>query len=85
LQELNKVQVKDLKREGIYYKRVSRVYQTISIEDEGRNRRIPTVFLIKPNKARYWTSSMALRDADEVSMDIYQWSKSTAQGFDSYE
>jgi len=81
LQELDEAQMgRDLKREGIYYKRVSRIYQTITIKDEGGHRKVPTVFLIKPNKARYWTASMALRDADEVSMDIYQWSKSVADG-----
>lgn len=79
LQELNEAQMgKDLKREGIYYKRVSRIYQTIAIKDEARNRKVPTVFLIKPNQARYWTTSMALRDADEVSMDIFQWAQAVA-------
>jgi hypothetical protein len=32
--------------------------------------KIPTIYLIKPDKIRYWTRSMALRDADEVAADI---------------
>jgi hypothetical protein len=77
LQELDMTQMgQDLKIEGLYYKRVSRIYQTITLQDGRRPRKIPTVFLVKPNQERYWTISMALRDADEVSMDIYQWSQS---------
>lgn len=88
LRDLDQTQVgPDLKIEGLYYKRVSRIYQTITIKDGGRNRKVPTVFLVKPNQERYWTTSMALRDADEVSMDIYQWSQSADddQKFSSYE
>jgi hypothetical protein len=35
--------------------------------------KIPTIYLIKPDKIRYWTRSMALRDADEVAADIMTW------------
>lgn len=31
---------------------------------------VPTVFLLKPDRAKYWTRSAALRDADEVSAEI---------------
>lgn len=76
LKELDKAQIsKDMRREGLYYKRVTRIYQTITIMDQGRGRKVPTVFLIKPNQERYWTISMAVRDADEVSMDIFQWAQ----------
>jgi hypothetical protein len=51
---------------GIFYQRVARVYDTT----EWNGEQIPTVYLIKPDKIRYWTRSMALRDADEVSTDI---------------
>ena len=51
---------------GIFYQRVAKVYA--SVELNGIN--IPTVYLVKPDKIRYWTRSMALRDADEVSADI---------------
>ena len=51
---------------GIFYQRVARVYTST----EWRGEQVPTVYLIKPDKIRYWTRSMALRDADEVSADI---------------
>lgn len=51
---------------GIFYQRVARVYTST----KWRGEQVPTVYLIKPDKIRYWTRSMALRDADEVSADI---------------
>ncbi len=51
---------------GIFYQRVARIYASTPFEGE----QVPTVYLIKPDKIRYWTRSMALRDADEVSADI---------------
>ncbi len=33
-------------------------------------KRVPTVLLCKPNLARYWTRSIAMRDADVVSVDL---------------
>jgi hypothetical protein len=59
----------------IYYRRVCRVYQNLSVMDHGGERNIPTVFLIKPNQFRYWTRSIALRDADEVTADLHRWSQ----------
>jgi len=47
-------------------RRVARVYDTVTV---GRQK-IPTVYLCKPNLPRYWTRSMAMRDADEVSADL---------------
>ena len=57
----------------IYYRRVCKVYWNTQVPDHGVERNIPTVFLIKPNQIRYWTRSMALRDADEVAGDIMLW------------
>jgi type I restriction-modification system DNA methylase subunit len=51
---------------GIYYQRVARVYDSI----DWNGLKVPTVYLIKPDKVRYWTRSMALRDADEIVADI---------------
>jgi type I restriction-modification system DNA methylase subunit len=51
---------------GIFYQRVARVYAST----EWHGEQVPTVYLIKPDKIRYWTRSMALRDADEVSADV---------------
>ncbi len=30
----------------------------------------PTIFLLKPDQVRYWTRSMAMRDADEIAADL---------------
>jgi hypothetical protein len=49
---------------GIFYQRVARIYDSNSFNS------VPTVYLIKPDRLRYWTRSSALRDADEVSADI---------------
>ncbi|BAZ32954.1 hypothetical protein NIES4074_54620 [Cylindrospermum sp. NIES-4074] len=54
---------------GIFYQRVARVYDSVQLN--GLN--IPTIYLIKPDKIRYWTRSMALRDADGVAADIMMW------------
>jgi hypothetical protein len=54
---------------SIFYQRVARVYQMIVIGQQ----RVPTVYLVKPNQVRYWTRSVALRDADEVAADILLW------------
>ena len=51
---------------GIFYQRVARIYTSTTWNGE----QVPTVYLVKPDKIRYWTRSMALRDADEVSADI---------------
>lgn len=59
----------------IYYRRVCRVYQNLQVMDNGGKRNIPTVYLIKPNQLRYWTQSIALRDADEVTADLHRWSQ----------
>ncbi len=55
---------------GILFQRIARVYDVTPMG--GKN--VPTVYIIKPDQARYWTRSMALRDADEVSADIMSWS-----------
>jgi hypothetical protein len=51
---------------GIFYQRVARIYTSTTRNGE----QVPTVYLVKPDKIRYWTRAMALRDADEVSADI---------------
>ena len=49
---------------GIFYQRIARIY------DSNSSNRGPIIYLIKPDRVRYWTRSSALRDADEVSVDI---------------
>ena len=58
---------------GIFYQRVARVYDTVDID----GKKVPTVFIIKPDQIRYWTRSMAMRDADEIAGDIMFWSDSS--------
>lgn len=53
----------------ISFRRIARVFDVL--EDKGK--RIPTIFIAKLDQARYWSRSIALRDADEVSQEIMQW------------
>ena len=62
-------------RGGIAYHRVARIYDV----DDVSGRKAPTVFLVKPDQIRYWTRSMALRDADEVAGDIMLWREEAAE------
>ena len=56
-------------RGGILYQRVAMVYS----EFQHQRRSIPTVYIVKPDRIRYWTRSAALRDADEVAADVQLW------------
>lgn len=49
--------------------RIVRVYDTV----QQANRRIPTVYLVKPDQIRHWTRTMAMRDADAIAADIMAW------------
>jgi hypothetical protein len=66
LNVLNNSLLKQNKQSGIFYQRVARIYSSIKFN----NQNIPAVFLLKPDKIRYWTRSMALHDADAVASDI---------------
>jgi hypothetical protein len=63
------LQAGDRNRGGIFYQRVAMVYS----EYQHKRRSIPTVYIIKPDRIRYWTRSAALRDADEVAADVQLW------------
>ncbi|MBN2180287.1 MAG: SAM-dependent DNA methyltransferase [Sedimentisphaerales bacterium] len=75
IKRLKKLDAKFLKSQkqrvegGIFYQRVARVYDSIIIDGQ----KVPTVFIVKPDQVRYWTRSMAMRDADEVAGDIVLW------------
>lgn len=56
-------------RRGIYNERVVRIYDS--------SNGTPTVFIIKPDMARYWTRGTGLNDADEVSLDLFRWAQSS--------
>jgi hypothetical protein len=55
--------------QDISFRRVARVFDVL----ENKGKRIPTIFIAKLDQARYWSRSIALRDADEVSQEIMQW------------
>jgi hypothetical protein len=50
---------------GIFNQTVARVY------DAGSG--TPTIFMVKPDKKRFWTRSMGLQDGDEVALDLFRW------------
>lgn len=52
---------------GFVYRRILRVYDSV----DG----VPTVFIAKPDEARFWTRSLAMRDADQIVADLVatQW------------
>jgi hypothetical protein len=56
-------------RGGIFCQRVAMVYSEYQLQ----RRSIPTVYIVKPDRIRYWTRSAALRDADEVAADVQLW------------
>jgi hypothetical protein len=58
-----------------FYQRTARTYETMRSESGRIGIRIN---FIKPDKVRYWTRSMALRDADAVAADIMVWSSVSA-------
>ena len=64
--------------DGIFSSGVARVYDTYKFDGS----KFPTVYLVKPDRVRFWTRSAALRDADEVSADLSVWSgaRSFTQG-----
>lgn len=63
---------------SVSYQRVIRAYDSII----DQQRRIPTVYIIKPDQVRYWTRSMALRDADELAEDIMLWQVGSSKNSD---
>jgi N-6 DNA Methylase len=55
---------KGISRRGIYNQRITRIYDSSS--------GTPTIFIVKPDKKRYWTRSCGLRDGDDISADLFQ-------------
>ena len=64
LEELRRLGETEFGRTGsIAYQRVVRVYE---VRDG-----VPTIFLLKPDRKRFWTRSMGLQDGDEVTLDLF--------------
>lgn len=74
LETLNKTWLKSAKANSgnIYHQRVARIYDV--------RKKIPTIFIIKPDACRYWTRSMGLNDADEVAADLISSQSMVARG-----
>jgi hypothetical protein len=53
---------------GIFYQRVALIYSSI----REHNRKVPSVFIVKPDQQRYWTRSAAMQDADKIAGDMCQ-------------
>nr|VFJ67367.1 MAG: N-6 DNA Methylase [Candidatus Kentron sp. DK] len=49
------------KRESLAITRIARIYDG------------PCIYLVKPDRLRYWLRSVALRDADETLADLWYW------------
>jgi hypothetical protein len=77
LEELEKLNAtwlaqKTTRRGSIYSQRVARIYDE---SDES-----PTIYVLKPDAYRYWTRSMGLHDADEVTADLARWNAEAQRG-----
>jgi hypothetical protein len=71
LESLNQTWLRSCTTVGgsIYHQRVARIYDYLE--------ETPTIFILKPDACRYWTRSMGLHDADEVSADFSRWRSAT--------
>jgi hypothetical protein len=78
LHDLNEVFLKQSAKGsgGIFYQRVVTVCSSVHEQE----RIVPVVYLIKPDQVRYWTRSIALRDADEIGQSIWQSGLTSAGG-----
>jgi len=73
LQELEDVlRAKPPASGGITFQRVARVYSHYVFGQ----RRVPTLYIIKPDQGRYWTACAGMRDADEAFNEIMLWEES---------
>lgn len=83
LNELNDkyIQIHGDERGGIFFQRVARVYMEQKIEGVAT----PVVYVVKPDRVRYWTRSAGLRDADEVAADAQHWRIANPPTYDQAE
>lgn len=59
---------------SVIYQRCIRSYESKQVD----NKTVLIIHLVKPDQIRYWTRSMALRDADEVTADLMIWAASSS-------
>lgn len=72
---MDRARAEDRNRGTNHQGRTLRVYSVVTMN----GRKVPTVFLVKPDQQRFWTRSMALRDADAVAADIMTWRSAAAE------
>ncbi|MDB5440910.1 MAG: restriction endonuclease subunit [Caulobacteraceae bacterium] len=65
LAQLEVLNLKKTDGGGLFNQTVARLYEAES--------GYPTIFIVKPDKKRFWTRSMGLHDGDEVSLDLFRW------------
>jgi hypothetical protein len=53
----------------IFYRRIAKIYSPYRAD----GMEFPTIYIVKPDRIRYWTRSAALRDADETANDLRAW------------
>jgi hypothetical protein len=80
----NGVSVEEIKAEALIKELerldLSRAKSSRPVLHNGRHARIyegsggsPTIFVVKPDMARYWTRSAGLSDGDEIALDLFRW------------
>lgn len=57
-----------LSGDGLGFQRIAFLFHTHV--EEGR--KIPSLYIIKPDQRRYWTRSLAMRDADQLAAAVFQ-------------
>lgn len=70
LQDLKKLESEwdDVGIEDAFYQEENYFYDSVELNGV----KIPTVFLVKPDKSCYWTLSSASKDANQVAADIFE-------------
>ena len=83
LNDLNEkyIQIHGEDRGGIFFQRVARVYTEQRIDGVDT----PVVYIIKPDRVRYWTRSAGMRNADEIAADSQHWRLSNPPTYDQAE
>jgi hypothetical protein len=61
-----KQKVRDTNGSGLGFQRVAYLFQ--SVRENGN--RVMNLTIVKPDERRYWTRSMAMRDADQLAAAI---------------
>jgi len=66
---------------GIFFQRVARVYS----KHEINGKETAVIYIVKPDRVRYWTRSAGLRDGDEIALDVQSWQLDNSPVFDGVD